>query len=183
MSDRFQFYDIKLLSKATSPEDLIIRDIYSRYCNTIRNYTFKSQFWSTFYMVTPGLIKQFKLQAIQHVKSIKKNNGYLYRLVANHQKTFYYVQFDFESFPLIEEKIKVMGAIRDLAQEISCKDSLEFDATCLYLLYFYGVLANPTSNWITMDYLTNGNKYHAYGTLFPDILESMKKCGHGHKLR
>lgn len=176
MSDVFQFYDIQLLSKATSPEDLEVRDVYSRYRYVIQNYSVPSQFWTHFNMVTPKFIEIFKPQAIRHVQSIKKNNGYFYRLVQNHRSIFYYAQFDYEAFPLIEEKTKVMTAIRDIAKEISSVHTLEFDATCLYLLYFYGVLANPSSNWIMMDYLTHGNKYHAYGSLFPDILEYKKTC-------
>lgn len=160
-----RYYDIELLSKSVTPSDVSVRDLHAIYSYKVRDLTVPSKFWKQFNIVTPDLIQEFRSHAVRHVRSLKENGGsYFFRLVAHQLKLFNYIQFDYQQFPLVDEKWTVMKAIRAIAKEIPSENEPEFDATCLHLLYFYGVLANPHSNWITMDYLTSGNRYHAYGT-------------------
>lgn len=167
MSCSLKLYDIDLLSKANLPIDRLCKHVTSFNISTIRQLTTKSRIWKDFYDITPELVSAFEAQAYAHVKYLKENKsqyGYLYFIAENNKDWFNTAHFEYEQFPLMVNRPKVLNAIRRIAQRISPSETIEFDATCLYLLYFYGLLANPHSNWITMDYLTNGNKHHQYGT-------------------
>lgn len=160
------FYDIELLNKANLPIDRLIQYISSGNMHRIRLLVNPNPIWKNFSNVTLNLVQTFENQAYAHVKHVKENisqYGYLYFISENNSEWFNAAHFEYEQFPLMTEKGKVLCAIRKIAQRLSTPGTHEFDATCLYLLYFYGLLANPHSNWITMDYLTNGNKHHQYG--------------------
>lgn len=170
------YYDIELLKKASSPEDEAIHRLTRQNYFIVRNYAPPSKFWPQFFLVTPELIQYFRDYALHHVKQIRQKKGYFYRLIDHHRRLFIEPQFDYERFPLVEQKLQVMTDIHALAETLVPHHSSELDATCLYLLYFYGVLANPDHNAITMDYLTTGNKYHAYGARLPDFFRKCSQC-------
>lgn len=162
-----EYYDLKLLSLAELPIDTLIRSVSLRHVSEISRLRSPSRLWDGFYDVTPQLIDTLELEGRDHVKRVRENAsvyGYLY-FVAEHNGEWYTAAyFDYQQFPLMKDRESVLRRIRKMAETVSKPDTTEFDATCLYLLYFYALLVNPLSNWITIDYLANGNRYHQYGT-------------------
>lgn len=170
------YYDLNLLSVANLPIDCLINQVVLKNLNEIGKTRTQSRIWNMFYDVTPRLVETFKREANDHIKTIKENvnvYGYFYFLTEN--KNFWYntPHFDYEQFPLMVKKDCVLHSIRNIAEKFATRHTIEFDATCLYLLYFYALLANPHTNWITVDYLANGNRYHQFGTR---LKGKMKTC-------
>lgn len=168
------YYDLNLLSCANLPIDSLIQQVVSKNLNEIGKMRSPSRTYDMFYDVTPELVDNFKREAIEHIKTIRDNPslyGYLYFVVENQHYWYNAPHFNCNQFPFAGRC--VMNKICNMAKTLSKSHNLDYDATCLYLLYFYGLLANPHTNWITMDYLSNGNRYHKVGTR---LQGKMKSC-------
>ena len=171
-----EYYDLQLLSKANLPIDCLIHQVASKSLNEIGKMRSQSKIWNMFYDVTPELIETFKREGFDHIKTVKENPslyGYMYFVEENKKYWYNVPHFEYEQFPLMIKRFCVLNKIRNLAKKISNPNTMEYDVTCLYLLYFYALLANPHTNWITMDYIANGNRYHQFGTR---LKGKMKTC-------
>lgn len=162
-----EFYDLKLLKAGAQPIDEIIRKVASLNFPKIANLRTPSRIWKTLYDVTPGLVDTFGKEGENHLRQIQAKidtYGYLY-FVAEHGREWYTApHFDYWNFPLMSRRECVLNRIKKMALGVIPERTSKFDAACLYLLYFYALLANPSLNWITIDYISNGNRYHQHGT-------------------
>lgn len=170
------YYDLKLLSQGNLPIDCLIDRVASQNLSEIGKTRSQSRIWSMFYDVTPNLVDAFQREARDHVKSVKENPslyGYLYFVAENKSHWYNAPYFDYEQFPLMIKRKCVLNKIRKIAGEFSDPNTMDHDVACLYLIYFYALLANPHTNWITVDYIANGNRYHQFGTR---LKGTMKTC-------
>lgn len=162
-----QYYDLELLSKARLPIDNLVDRISSRNMSVIRDNRKKNVLWGMFYNITPALVDIFQQQARAHIKEILQNKdtyGYFYFLAENDPYWVHPPKFQYEDFPLMQNKDCIIPKIHNIAQCFAVPNTSHFYATCLYLMYFFSLLANPHTNWITIDYLAKGNNYHQFGT-------------------
>lgn len=157
-------YDLELLGLGKLPLDTLARSVSSHKALGLRS---ESRIWKGMYDVTPELVDAYASEGKDHLKQIRDSlsvYGYLY-FVADHSREWYTApHFDYAHFPLMKSRDCVLSRIRKMAEEQTRPNTNKFDATCLYLLYFFALMANPSLNWITIDYLANGNRYHQYGT-------------------
>lgn len=156
-----QMYDLNLLSLAKLPIDSLVKPI------TMRSRS-ENRMWKGLNDVTPEIVDGYARDAKRYVRQIKASPsvyGYLYFVAENSGQWHTAPHFDYMHFPLMKHQQCVLSRIKKLALETGSKPNTnEMDATCLYLLYFYALLINPSLNWITVDYLSNGNRYHQFGT-------------------
>lgn len=163
-SKKKPFYDLTLLSKATLPIDHLMKK--PKDARKITMFRKESRIWKGLYDIEPDTVTAFADEARAYLKSIKADKeSYLY-FVAKHSADWHTVpHFDYIHFPLMQERTCVLNRVKDMAAEFEPKKtSLEFDVACLYLLYFFALRVNPSLNWVTVDYLANGNRYHSFGT-------------------
>lgn len=175
---REEFYDLKLLKPAQLPIDTLIQKVVSKNTHEISQLRTESRIWKKMYDVIPALMDVFETVAKNHLKEIRANAGtygYLY-FVAEHSSQWYNApHFDYQQFPLMKNRECVLSRVKKMAQTVARENTNEFDATCLYLLYFYTLLVNPSLNWITIDYLANGNRYHQFGTRLKGKMKTVVK--------
>jgi hypothetical protein len=160
------YYDLELTNKNILPVDRLIRHVSVK--PELKAYMTPNRVWNGFNDITPTLVRNFESHARAHVKFIKENMSdydHLYYLVENNGNWFNAVYFDYENFPLVTRREEVLQEIRKIAGKFFQSNDIAFDATCLYLLYFFALLVNPDSTWITMDHISNGNKYHKFVTV------------------
>lgn len=170
------YYDLELLKKANLPiDELIPRDPLDYYCKPAPMHPM-------FNAVTLELVKAFEGKANSHIMAILQDYAsdtpkysYFYYLVDQRHKLYNMVYFDYKTFPLIINKEAVLKEIRRIARKYTTNVPAQVDATCLYLLYFYALLVNIDSNWITMDYISRGNKYHQHLTRLNRRMETTRK--------
>lgn len=173
-----EYYDMKLLSLARTPIDTLIRSVSSKKLGELSRLRTPSRIWDKFYDVTPTLVNTFTKEGYDHIRNVRENlsvYGYLYFVAEHNGQWFNAVKFDYQQFPLMQNRECVLSRIRRIAMKTSNPNTSEFDATCLYLLYFYALLVNPLSNWITIDYLANGNVYHQFGTRLKGRMKTIVK--------
>lgn len=177
-SKQEEFYDLKLLGKAKLPIDTLIQKVLSKRTYEIGKLRTENVIWKKMYNVTPEFIDAFSREGKQHINEIKKNvstYGYLY-FVAEHSSQWHNApHFDYKQFPLMKNRECVLSRIKKMAQSLTKENTNDFDATCLHLLYFYALLVNPSLNWITVDYLANGNRYHQFGTRLRGKMKTIVK--------
>lgn len=175
---REEFYDLKLLQQAKLPIDTLIQTVASKRAYEIGQLRTESRIWKKMYDVTPDLLDVFEKEGRNHLKVIKENigtYGYLY-FVAEHSNQWYNApHFDYQQFPLMKHRECVLSRVKKMAHTVAKENTNEIDATCLYLLYFYALLVNPSLNWITIDYLANGNRYHQFGTRLKGKIKTIVK--------
>lgn len=162
-------YDLDLLSKARVPIDDLIDRARPRGVRSL----FENTLYPGFRDVEFKLVDDYEKLGKQHIEDVQKDKslyGYLYFLSENNKFWFNKVNFDYANFPLIRGRECILSKIRIMAEKFHQRHTNNFDATCLYLLYFYALLVNPKRNWITMDYLANGNKYHQLGTRLTGVM-------------
>lgn len=160
-------YEIDLLQKVPLKIDRLIEYVARENTYVLQRMSVPSQTIKGFYNVTPDLIDKFKREANSHVKQVlekPEEYGLLYDIADQNSKWVNSVYFDYENFPLMQDKYTVLKKIRTMAQRFSQPNTHHFDATCLYYLYFYALLVNPQANWVLMEHLATGNRYHQYGT-------------------
>lgn len=175
-------YDLNLLIKSELPIDRLIRFVSSKNRHLLKMYQIPNRIWDMFYDIAPELIKAFSRDAHAHIQHIKENHeknitpkySYLFLLAEKNSELFNSVNLDYEHFPLMLQSEFALKEIRTIAQKYSKPHTNEFDATCLYLIYFYALLINPDYNWTVMDYISNGNKYHQFGTKLGWKIETRK---------
>lgn len=177
-SKREEFYDLKLLGEAKLPIDTLIQKATSKRTYEIAQLRTESRIWKKMYDVTPAVIDTFVKEGKNHLKEIKGNvgtYGYLY-FVAEHSSQWYNApHFDYLQFPMMKNRDCVLSRIKKMAEMVAKENTNEYDATCLHLLYFYALLVNPSLNWITIDYLANGNRYHQFGTQLKGKMKTIVK--------
>lgn len=170
------YYDLNLLRVANLPIDCLIDQVTSKNLSEIGKTREQSGLWSLFYDVTPRIVQVFEREAMEHINTILKDvslYGYLYFVADNKNHWYNAPLFDYEQFPLMSKRDCVMNKIRKMAEKFFKNGTMNFHATCLYLLYFYALLVNPHINWIIVDYIANGNRYHQFGTR---LTGNMKTC-------
>ncbi|MDI4567826.1 MAG: hypothetical protein E7Y34_01955 [Mycoplasma sp.] len=156
-----EYYDISVLKTIQLPIDRLIRFVIGQNPQ-LENYQATYRFLNLFFEITPRLVRDFQSQAVAHIRHVLDNMsqyGHLYLLI-DQQPLFNALEWNDEEFILSNEE--VLDPIRKMASQFFPKDSAHYHITCIYLLYFYALLANPKYTWITMDYLMHGNKYHQY---------------------
>lgn len=173
------YYDLELLNKARLPIDHLIQTEIENL--SLTHYDKPAPMHPRFNAISLELVKDFRHNAESHIMAILDDYksdapmySYLYYLVDHRYKLYNVVYFEYQNFPLIVERQKVLKEIRKIAKQYA-KDQTQLDATCLYLIYFYALLVNRSSNWITMDYLSRGNKYHQHGTRLDRKMETTRK--------
>lgn len=172
-----EFYDLKLLSLAQLPIDTLMKKTVDP--RKVAMYRTASTIWQGLYDVTPEIVHVFRKDAEDYVSRIRSKSsvyGYLY-FVANHSAEWHTApHFDYLNFPLMNGRTCVLGRMKEMAVGLGSKpNTSEYDATCLYLLYFFALLVNPSLNWITIDYLANGNRYHQFGTRLKGQMKTITK--------
>lgn len=159
MSD---YYDLKVLQKCYMSIDSLI-DYIVLQNPSLRKYAHPNYIYPNFNNVTAKLILDFERLGEMHITHVLNNlrdYGFLYNLIDDSQ--FNAVEYDYKHFPFVSDRYAVLREIERIAEKFFQKHTLKFDATCLYLLYFFALLINNDANWIIMDYINNGNKYHKY---------------------
>lgn len=81
-----------------------------------------------------------------------------------------YSVVDFEFFSEIVTEIDTM------AQTYFNPSDINFECTKIELLYFFILIINPHLNWITIDFLLQGNKLHPYIISSPNFENHEKSC-------
>ena len=156
-----EYYDLKLLESSRLPIDELSKTIASKHLMQ------ESRLWRKINVVTPALVDTYKRDGKEYIKKILEKPdeyGYLYFVSKYNSQWYNAPHFDYVQFPLMKDRECVLQQVKKMALSFAKENSIEFDATCLYLLYFFTLLVNPTLNWTTIDYLANGNRYHPYGT-------------------
>lgn len=175
---RDDFYDLKLLQEAKLPIDALIQKQASKNAYDLSQLRTESRIWKKMYDVTPELVDAFGNEGLNHLKAIREKKGtydYLYFVAENSDQWYNAPHFEYQQFPLLKRRECVLSRVKKLAHKVAKENTNEFDATCLYLLYFYALLVNPSLNWITIDYLANGNRYHQFGTRLKGKMKTVIK--------
>lgn len=158
------YYDLKVLEKTRRKIDGLI-DYVVHQNPQLSSYKVPSPTMSGMFNVTLALVKDFRCQVLSHIRHVLDNlsvYGNLYALAKmDHFNTF---EIEYTHFPLLCNRHEVLSKIEEYAQTFFPKDGIDFQVTCLYMLYFLGLLVNPKLNWTIMDYLTQGNCNHQYLT-------------------
>lgn len=157
--DNVEYFDLKYLLNSKRKVDKLIADVRFNYPN-LKNYYRRNHALKQFNDVTLQLITDFQSHAQSYIQFLKNNKldyGLLYLLADNTLFNLLYLEYN--TFPLIH--LKDRKTIVEKIEEMGQKDKI----TCLELFYFYALLVNPDYNWITIDYITNGNKNHQYAVL------------------
>lgn len=159
-SDIRDYYDLELLKEAKRPIDELYKYVIF-HNNNLPKYYKQSSSFKQFNNITLQLVLDFKLLAKAHIEQLLSNKleyGTLYHLKDVYKFNSLYVEY--ENFPLIEPD--VMNEIKNMAKQFFRENSTSYNITCLELLYFFALIVNPSYNWITIDYLSQGNKSHQY---------------------
>lgn len=154
-----EYFDLKFLSMSKRKVDNLIEETRFKFPN-LKNYYKRNHALKQFNDITLQLVEDFESYAktyIQFLITNKNDYGILYLLAQN--KLFNLLYIEYITFPLIDLKNKkvIIEKIEKIAQNNKI--------SCLELLYFFALLVNPNYNWITMDYIANGNKNHQYVVL------------------
>lgn len=176
--DTCKFYDLEKLKTVPQKVDSLIQLARQGQKTLLSKLSRPNPIFKGFNDVTPKLVETFEQQAFAHVQHVLKNlddYGYLYHLEAQNHALVNSVYFDYENFPLMQDKARVLGTIRKMAVRFSQPNTNHFDVTCIYLLYFYALLVNGHANWVTMDYLAGGNRYHQYLT-YTNVAPRKSQC-------
>lgn len=159
------YYDLKLLSNVLHPIDKLVRSTIHENSQRLKSFFSNSLSCKGFNDVTPNLVREFQNEAYTHVKHIRehiKEFGILYN-IANDKTLWHNVTYyDYKGFVLIRNKEQVFEMIQTIANTLAPPNTLDYDATCLYLIYFYALLVNKRYNWIIIDYVNQGNRYNQY---------------------
>lgn len=159
-----EYFDLEFLKDSKINIDKVVQ--YVIYQNPrVKQFEIRNGALKQFNNVTLDLVKNYKYMAESHIKHLlanKQEYGVLYRIAES--KKFNSVYVEYSMFPLIDpmEKRQIMKEVDDIAKDFFKPYSLMYNITCLEILYFFALLVNPDSNWITMDYISNGNKNHQY---------------------
>lgn len=118
------------------------------------------------YTVTLDLVKNEKVlevarMYIMRLLTQKEKYGYLYFL--NSQNLLIPLNVQFNGEMIIERLFyeEVLEAIHKLASEFACPETSMYELTRVELLYFFVMLMNREFNWVSVDYLLQGNKSHS----------------------
>lgn len=163
-----EFYDLRVLKRVVHPIDRLVQYQIREHARSLNSYKVPSTALKDFHDVTPRLVADFRRQAyafVRHVRDNPEEYGMFYILAKDKCQWTNVVFFDYENVSLLRDKTRILSQVRMIASQLAKPDTNEFDATCLYLLYFYILLVNPHCNWVTVDYLMHGNRYHQYLTM------------------
>lgn len=162
--DNRSFYDLEVLKYSNRPIDKLLEFLITHNKN-LHKYYKRNLAFQQFNNVTLQLVLDFSILAKSHIDELIHNPlqyGTLYSLAKITKFNNMYI--DYSIFPLIDQEKRddIMKEINFLAMKFYPKNTLLYSITCLELLYFFALLVNPSHNWITIDYLSNGNKNHQY---------------------
>lgn len=162
--DSRSFYDLDILMKSNRSIDKLVEFTISHNKNLPKYYKRNSAFHQ-FNDITLQLVLDFAIHAKSHIDELIHNKlqyGKLYELAR--MTKFNNINIDYSIFPLIDQEKRddIMEKIKCIALKFYAKNTLLYSITCLELLYFFALLVNPSYNWITIDYLSSGNKNHQY---------------------
>lgn len=157
-----EHYDVTILKRYNIKLDRLINYVYIQN-EYVKKYFVPNSMYPFLNNITMPLVREFKKLAHAHIKYIKENineYGILYKLID--ECHFNAIELDYKNFPLMTNRSEIIATIEEMAKHYYEENLQKFDATCLYLLYFYALLVNPIANWLMIDYLNQGNKYHQY---------------------
>lgn len=149
------YYDLKILKQIPLKIDWLIQHVRDKNIAALANLRTSKSLTKGFYNITPELVDVFEKHAsdhVQHVLNRVNDYGLLYQLESDNHKLVNIVFFDYENFPLVQEKWTVLNKVQKIALKFSSPNTNHFDATCLYLMYFLHCWSIPTqigSPWIT----------------------------------
>lgn len=163
--DNRKFYDLEVLKKSNRSIDKLIQFTISHNKNLPKYYK-RNLAFHQFNDITLQLVLDFSILAKTHIHELINNMlqyGTLYQLAKTSK--FNNLHIDYSTFPLIEQEKReeIMKQIKFIvSQYYSPSNLLFYNITYLEILYFFALLVNPSYNWITIDYLSQGNKSHQY---------------------
>ncbi|KAG8160596.1 hypothetical protein JTE90_013854, partial [Oedothorax gibbosus] len=115
--------------------------------------------------VTHDLVRRFKGDARAFIRNVLQRQdelGYLYNVVENRHVLDHKLYIPYRDFPF-KYGHRVISEVMEIAKEFFPEDTEKFCATMLYLLIFYCLLVNNDHmNWVTVEYLSNCNRFHGY---------------------
>lgn len=158
-----KFRDIEILKDSKILIDKELRYLILNIGN-INHYYKKTEALPKFNAITLDLVNDNDIYTYikYYMDNIIANRLSILIEMASSDKPLYYNIFiDLRNFPLLEptNASDILKKIKKRASEFLIKNK---EVICLELLYCYGILINPDYNWIIMDYINQGNKYHQY---------------------
>ncbi|GFS31580.1 uncharacterized protein NPIL_517091, partial [Nephila pilipes] len=163
LTSKEEYYDLKELKRQNHRLDRLVDFVALRNGYRLTKFRSPSKLLPGFYNVTPELVREFKPEAIAHIKQIRismAEYGYLYNIIDEKDEISHAVYIKYDQFPLMQGQ--VLPEIYMIAKQFAPPNTDALDATCLYLLIFYALLVNRHTNWATIDYVTNCNVEHPY---------------------
>jgi len=157
-------YDIQVLKTQIHALDRQVNAIVNPNQFTLRQYKGHKHLENVV-DITHDLVTKYRADArafIQNILLRKEELGYLYKAVENRHTLDHKLYIPYKEFPFVYG-YRVMTEVMELAKEFFPEDTEKFCATMLYLLIFYCLLVNNDHmNWVTVEYLSNCNRYHGY---------------------
>lgn len=153
--------DIDVVKKIKLPVDELIQKKYR-----MEDFTM----WKKLHRVEPPFESVVTLDFVKYTGNIIKN--YIEDLLSNTKQygLLYYLNRQTLIIPLcfqyntelvfdFEDRDKITEEIEKIVQQF---DPSIQNITRLEIIYFLTMLVNPKLNWVAVDYLLRGNKYHSY---------------------
>ena len=117
--------------------------------------------------------ENFAKKYISKLLNEQEKYGYLYYL--HHKNLKIPLDIRLNGSDLVLDNMdfnKIMYEINKIALYFFAPGDSRFNITRLELIYFYTLLINPYLNWITIDYLVKGNRFHSYLLASPKRLSA-----------
>ena len=113
--------------------------------------------------ITVDLIRDYSDYAQKYIQYLMKSNSNLYSLIEWPMHQDLRIQYRVFPFWNLNDQCDILKEIERLAAKLVSKEEcLKYQVTCLELLYFFTLLINENYNWVTVDFLSQCNKYHQY---------------------
>lgn len=156
--------DIEYLRDKLLPIDILIKDKYRNQCN-LSNYIKPHKSLKNVNYVTWKLVQDYEETANDYIVYLiqhERTHGYLYFLRKQQMLIPLTINYNADLIVDPANNEDIRNKIDDIAAKFGCVNSKMYDITRLELIYFFTLLVNPNLNWITLDYLIRGNRFHSY---------------------
>lgn len=160
-----KYYDLQVLNTQMHALDKKVQEVVSNNQYQLNRFK-KGQHIENVFDVTEDLVLHFKTHAhvfIENVLNRKEELGYLYNAVENKHMLDPKVYIPYYEFPFVSDCQIVVHQVKRIARDFFPEDTENFCVTMLYLLIFYCLLVNNDHmNWVTVEYMSDCNRYHGY---------------------